>query len=131
MIQIESLNKDFCHFSSSTFLNEACSNNKVHKLIKKTRNNGTDLRKSIKATSIEPETIEPTQSTKAYNMFIKVKEDITKKMIRRMETTKDCLFWFLSKFDGAKLALSKYFFILPLHPADKVSTDPFVIINMF
>ena len=94
MMQIASLNNDLCHFSSFTLLKEAWTRSSDHKLIKKERNNGMDLNKSLIATSAEPLTMLPTASAKAYSILKNVNAEKMKKRINKPETTKDCLFCF-------------------------------------
>ena len=57
--------KDLILFSP-TFLNEACNNNIAQIDMKHDKKSGNDLVASLNAESIEPQTIEPMQSAKAY-----------------------------------------------------------------
>ena len=60
----------------------------------KTRKIGADLVRSWLMTSMEPETALPTASAKQYKAFMKLKAEMMKKTIRRMDTTNDCLLCF-------------------------------------
>ena len=72
---------------------------------------GNDLVASLNAESMEPQTIEPMQSAKAYIALRNVYAEKTKKTIRAKEMTRDCLFWPLLKVGKIKLSLLKNFFI--------------------
>ena len=74
--------------------------------------NGMERTISRKATSIEPETMEPIASTKPYKALKKVNAETIKNKIRRRETRSDCLFCFLSKPERRKASRSKNFFII-------------------
>ena len=60
--------------------------------IKQDKKSGNDLVASLKAESIEPQTIEPMQSAKAYIAFMNVYAEKTKKTIKPREMISDCNF---------------------------------------
>ncbi len=102
---------DLILFSSLTFLNEACNNSIAQIDMKHDKKSGNDLVASLNAESIEPQTIEPIQSAKAYIALRNVYPEKTKKTMRAKEMTRDCLFCLPSKADKMKLSLLKNFFI--------------------
>ena len=108
---IASFLRDLTLLSSLTFLNEACKSNIAQIDIKQDKKIGNDLVASLNAESMEPQTIEPIQSAKAYIALRNVYAENTKKTIRAKAITKDCLFCLPSKADKTKLSLLKNFFI--------------------
>ena len=81
--------KDLTLFSSLTFLKAAWNKSIPQIDMKQDKKIGNDLVASLKAESIEPQTIEPMQSANAYNALKNVYDEKTKNKIRARETIKD------------------------------------------
>ena len=80
---------DLLLFSSLTFLKKAWQSNNAQIDIKADKNNGRDLKASLKAASAELLTMEPTQSANAYIALKNVKAEKRKNTMIAIETIKD------------------------------------------